>query len=89
MKSVHPFKKTSTSANILNITLILTLKTMQSLTFPYAGIHCIKTCKKELLIPNFARVNVSFKKFSFKLRQKNLTITMEAGIQNKHSQKGN
>ena len=47
----------------------------------------MKTCKKEQLIPTFAKVNLSLKDISFILRQKIITLIMEAEIQNKHSQK--
>ena len=49
-----------------------------------ADIRYIKTCKKEQLIPTFARVNVSLKDVSFKLRKKIDTLIMETEIQNKH-----
>ena len=46
-----------------------------------------RICKKEQLKPTFARVNVSLKDVSFKLRQKIATPIMEAEIQNKHLEK--
>ena len=50
-------------------------------------IRYIKRCKKEQLIPTFARGNVSLKYVSFKLRKKIATLIMEAEIQNKDSEK--
>ena len=52
-----------------------------------ADIRYIRTCKKEQLIPTFARVNVSLKDVTFKLRKKIATLIIEAEIQNKHSEK--
>ena len=52
-----------------------------------ADIRYIRTCKKEQLIPTFARVNVSLKDVSFKLRKKIATLIIEAEIQNKLSEK--
>ena len=45
------------------------------------------TCKKEQLILTFAKVNVSLKDVSFKLRKEIATLVMETEIQNKHSEK--
>ena len=52
-----------------------------------ADIRYIKTRKKGQLIPSFARVNVSLKDVSFKLRKKIATPITEAEIQNKRSEK--
>ena len=52
-----------------------------------ADIRYIKRCKKEQLIPTFARGSVSLKYVSFKLRKKIATLIMEAEIQNKDSEK--
>ena len=46
-----------------------------------------KTRKKEQLIPTFARVNLSLKDVSFKLRKKIAIFIMVAKMQNKHSEK--
>ena len=52
-----------------------------------ADIRYVMTCKKEQLILTFAKVNVSLKDVSFKLRKKIVTLVMETEIQNKHSEK--
>ena len=44
----------------------------------------IKQCKKENIIPIFAKVNVSIKHGNYKLKKKIANIVMETEIQNKH-----
>ena len=70
------------------ITVIQSLEKLQAKFLKVsADIRYIKTCKKEQLIPRFARVNVSLKDVSFNLRKKIATLIMEAEIKNKHSEK--
>ena len=52
-----------------------------------ADIKYIKTCKTERLTQTFAKVNISLKNASFKLKWKIATLVMETEIQNKHSEK--
>ena len=52
-----------------------------------AGIRYIKTCKKEQLMPTFARVKAFLKDVSFKLRTKIAGLIMEAEMKNKHLEK--
>ena len=54
-----------------------------------ADIRYIKRCKKEQLIPTFARGNVSLKYVSFKLRKKIATLIMEAEIRKTETEKRN
>ena len=44
----------------------------------------IKQCKKENIIPTFAKVNVSIKHGIYELKKKIANIVMETEIQNKH-----
>ena len=48
-----------------------------------ADIKYIRTCKKKRLTPTFAKVNISLKKDSFKLKWKIATLIMETEMQNK------
>ena len=48
-----------------------------------ANISDIKTCKKEQLMPTFARVYVSLKDVTSKIRKTIATLIMEVEIQNK------
>ena len=52
-----------------------------------AAIKFIKSCKKENLIPTFAKVNVSIKSGSYKLKRKIARLIMNTELQNKHIQK--
>ena len=49
-------------------------------------IKFIKSCKKENIIPTFAKVNFSIKSGSYKLKRK-IRLVMNTGLQNKHIQK--
>ena len=52
-----------------------------------AGIRYITTCKKEQLMPTFARVKAFLNDVSFKLRKKITGLIMEAEMKNKHLEK--
>ena len=52
-----------------------------------ADIKYITTCKKERLTPTFAKLNISLKNVSFKLKWKIATLIMETEKLNKHSEK--
>ena len=70
------------------MTVIRSLEKLETkFTKVSTDIRYIRTCEKEQLIPTFARVNISLKDVSFKLRKKIATIIIEAEIQNKHSEK--
>ena len=47
----------------------------------------IKLCKKEQLIPTFAKVTVSIRNGTYKLKRKIARLVMETGLQNKHREK--
>ena len=47
----------------------------------------IKLCKKEQLIPTFAKVNVSIRNGTCKLKRKIAHLVMETELQNKHREK--
>ena len=49
-----------------------------------ADIIYIKSCKKEELIPDFAKVNLALKSGGFKIKKKIAKLVMEAEIQDKH-----
>ena len=49
-----------------------------------ADIAFIKLCKKEQLIPTFAKVNVSIRNGTYKLKRKIARLVMETELQNKH-----
>ena len=51
------------------------------------GIKFIKLCKKEDLIPTFAKVKLAIKSGNVKLQQKLARILMETGMQQKHCKK--
>ena len=50
-----------------------------------ADIIYIKSCKKEELIPTFAKVNSAIKSGGFKIKKKIEKLVMEAEIQDKQS----
>ena len=52
-----------------------------------ANIAFIKLCKKEQLIPTFAKVNVSIWNNTYKLKRKIARLVMETELQNKHREK--
>ena len=52
-----------------------------------ADIAFIKLCKKEQLIPTFAKVNVSIRNGTYKLKTKIARLVMEMELQNKHREK--
>ena len=52
-----------------------------------ANIKCIKSCKKENLIPTFAKVSLAIKSASRKLKLRLARIIMESEIENKHHEK--
>ena len=47
----------------------------------------IKLCKKEQLIPIFAKVNVSIRNGTYNLKRKIARLVMETELQNKHREK--
>ena len=49
-----------------------------------AHIAFIKLCKKEQLTPTFAKVNVSIRNGTYKLKRKIARLVMETELQNKH-----
>ena len=52
-----------------------------------ADITFIKLCKKEQLISTFAKVNVSTRNGTYKLKRKIARLVMETELQNKHREK--
>ena len=52
-----------------------------------ADIAFIKLCKKEQLIPTFAKVNVSIRNGTCKLKRKIAHLVMVTELQNKHREK--
>ena len=48
-----------------------------------ADIIYTKSCKKEKLIPTFAKVNLALKSGGFKIKKKIAKLVMEAEIQDK------
>ena len=52
-----------------------------------ADIKFVKFCKKENLIPTFAKVNLAIKNGSKKLKLRIARIVMESEMQNKHYEK--
>ena len=52
-----------------------------------AEIAFTKLCKKEQLIPTFAKVNVSIRNGTCKLKRKIAHLVMETELQNKHREK--
>ena len=50
------------------------------------GIVCIKSCKKEDLIPTFAKVNLANKIAGYKLKKKVVKPVMVTELQDKHYQ---
>ena len=52
-----------------------------------ADIAFINLCKKEQLIPTFAKVNVSIQNGPYKLKGKITHLGMETELQNKHQEK--
>ena len=69
-------------------TVIRSLEQMQTKYMKLnADIKFIKSCKKENLIPTFAKVNVSIKSGSYKLKRQIARLIMNAELQNKHIQK--
>ena len=53
-----------------------------------ADIAFIKLCKKEQFIPTFAKVNISIRNGTYKLKRKSARLVMETELQNKHREKG-
>ena len=51
-------------------------------------INFIKTCKKEDLLPTFAKVKLAIKSGNKKIQQKIATITLNTELQQKHHEKG-
>ena len=47
----------------------------------------IKLCRKEQIIPTFAKINVSIQNGTYKLKRKNDRFVMETELQNKHREK--
>ena len=52
-----------------------------------ADIAFIKLCKKEQLTPTFAKVNVSIRNGTYKLKRKIARLVMKTELQNKHREK--
>ena len=52
-----------------------------------ADIAFIKLCKKEQLIPTFAKVNVSIRNGTYKLKRKIAHLVMVTELQNKYREK--
>ena len=52
-----------------------------------ADIAFITLCKKPQLIPTFAKVNVSIRNGTYKLKRKIARLVMETELQNKHREK--
>ena len=52
-----------------------------------ADIAFIKLCKKEQLIPSFAKVNVSIRNGTDKVKRKIARLMMETELKNKHREK--
>ena len=52
-----------------------------------ADINYIKTSKQQRLIPTFAKVNISMKNSTHKLRRKISLLVMNTELENKHSEK--
>ena len=52
-----------------------------------ADIAFIKLCKKEQLIPTFAKVNVSIRNGIYKRKKKTARLVMETELQNKYREK--
>ena len=52
-----------------------------------ADIKFIKTCKKERLIPTYAKVNMSITNATHKLRRKISLLVMNTELENKYSEK--
>ena len=70
--------------------VITVIRSLEKLQTKYgkvvADIKYIKTCKKERLIPTFAKVNISLKNATHKLRQKISLLVMNTELENKHSE---
>ena len=70
------------------ITVIRSLEKLQTkYGMVIADIKYIKTCKRERLIPTFAKVNISIKNATHKLRRKISLLAMNTELENKHSEK--
>ena len=71
--------------------VITVIRSLEKLQTKYgkviADINYIKTSKKERLIPTFAKVNISIKNPTHKLRRKILLLVMNTELENKHSEK--
>ena len=52
-----------------------------------ADIAFVKLCKKEQVIPTFAKVNVSIRSGAYKLKRKIACLVMEAELEKKHREK--
>ena len=52
-----------------------------------ADIVFIKLCKKEQLIPTFAKVNIYIRNGTYKLNREIADLVMETELQNKHREK--
>ena len=52
-----------------------------------ANIRFVKSCKKDNLIPIFAKINLAIKSGNWKLHLRIARIIMETKMQNKHQEK--
>ena len=70
--------------------VITVIRSLEKLQTKYrkvvANINYIKTCKKERLIPTFAKVNISIKNATNKLRRKISSLFMNTELENKNSE---
>ena len=70
--------------------VITVIRSLEKLQTKYgkvvANINYIKTCKKERLIPTLAKVNISIKNATHKLRRKISSLFMNTELENKHSE---
>ena len=71
--------------------VITVIRSLEKLQTKYrkviADMKYFKTFKKECLIPAFAKVNISIKNATHKLRTKILLLVMNTELENKHSEK--
>ena len=81
------FKRIKKKHGQVAITVISLEKLQTKLGKAVADIKYIKTCKKERLIPTFAKVNISIKNATHKFRRKLSLLVMNTELEKKHSEK--
>ena len=81
------FKRIKKKHGQVAITVISLEKLQTKLGKAVADIKYIKTCKKERLIPMFAKVNISIKNATHKFRRKLSLLVMNTELEKKHSEK--